>query len=70
VGQRIELGAAKLTRTDVAKAYPSAGKRHGFSKTVKVKKSGKQPVYVYGMNKRKTPGKATLLRQVVVTIRR
>ena len=70
VGQRIELGAAKRTRSDVAKAYPGAGKRHGFSKTVKVKKSGKQTVYVYGMNKRKTPGTSTLLRQIDVTIRR
>jgi len=68
-GQRIELGAAKRSRPDVAKAYPGVGRHHGFSKTVKVKKSGQQLVYVYGMNKRKTPGKATLLRTVSVTIR-
>jgi hypothetical protein len=68
-GQRIELGPANRSRPDVAAAYPGVGRYHGFSKTVKVKKSGKQTVYVYGMNKRKTPGKATLLRKVSVTIR-
>ncbi|MET1008202.1 MAG: CHAP domain-containing protein [Propionibacteriaceae bacterium] len=69
VGQRLNLNAAKISRPDVAKAYPGVGAKHGFDQTVKVNRRGVQPVYIYGLNKKKTPGQASLLDRRMVTIR-
>ncbi len=69
VGQRLNFDAAKLSRPDVAKKYPGVGPNHGFDQTATVKASGAQPVYVYGLNKSTTPGKAALLGRAVVSIR-
>jgi hypothetical protein len=67
--QRLDFDAAALSRPDVAKAYPGVGPLHGFAQTATVKASGSQVVYVYGLNKSKTPGKATLLYRGNVTIK-
>jgi surface antigen len=68
-GERLNLDSAKLSRPDVAKVYPTAGQWHGFDQTMKVKKTGKQTVYVYGLNKKNTPGKMALLGKRTVTVK-
>lgn len=69
VGTRVNLDSAKLSRPDVAKVFPGVGNYHGFDQTVKVTRTGRQAVYVYGLNKKNTPGKMALLGHRTVTIK-
>ncbi|HEX8511382.1 MAG TPA: CHAP domain-containing protein [Propionibacteriaceae bacterium] len=69
-GHRVSLGVAALSRSDVAKAVPGAGKKHGFDKTVKTKWTGKRTVYVYGVNLTGTPGATTLIGKATLTIKK
>lgn len=68
VGTRVDLHSAKLSRPDVAKLFPGVGDYHGFDQTVKVTKTGRQVVYVYGLNKKKTSGTMSLLGHRTVII--
>lgn len=68
VGTRYDLDPASLTRKDVASDHPGAGSAHGFEQTISVKKTGTVSVYVYGLNKRGTPGLKTLLGVKKVTV--
>jgi len=44
------IGKASKTRKDVAKAFKGVGAKHGFDKTVKTSKRGRQSVCVYAVN--------------------
>lgn len=69
-GRRVSLGVATLSRADVAKAVPGAGRKHGFDRTVTTRWTGKRTVYVYGVNLKGTPGVTTLIGKRTLTIRR
>jgi hypothetical protein len=68
-GHRVDLGVAKLARSDVATANSGVGKSHGFDQTKMVKWRGKRTVYVYGLNLGGTPGAKSRIGKATITIR-
>jgi hypothetical protein len=72
VGAKAGSGAkkTKLTanqkRTDIGELYEGIGNKHGFSASIKTKKTGKQTVYVYAVDV--NDGSKVLLGKKKVTI--
>jgi len=54
--RRVSLGYAKLSRSDVARARPGAGARHGFRSIITGVSPGKHAVRVYALNRFKAGG--------------
>lgn len=49
-GEGHALGAASISRPDVAAAYPAAGQSHGFDFTFETSKRGSVAVYIYAID--------------------
>ncbi len=49
-GVQVAAVKANVRRPDIAAAYPSAGRDHGFDATITTGKRGTQPVCVYALN--------------------
>ncbi len=67
--ERHDLGLANRSRPDVAAVFPSVGASHGFEAAFTTDRTGRQTVYVYGVNLPGTPGSDVLLGSQVVTIK-
>jgi hypothetical protein len=64
-----DLRPGTSPRPDVAHAFPGAGAAHGFDVTFTTDRTGRQPVYVYGVNAPGTPGKDVLFATRTVDVR-
>ncbi len=75
VGKRYQLKTAAISRSDVAKAYPKVGAKHGFAQTFTVtttttaQRAGYVDIYVYAPNVSKTPGITAFLGRSTVTVK-